>query len=92
MTCHSGGTLEIYVEPYLPKPLLVLIGHGPVVETLATLGQAAGYSVVTFPSEAAWRRASRRSRSGRASVVVATHGELRRGSAHAACSRPTPAT
>ena len=19
MTCHSGGTLEIYVEPYLPK-------------------------------------------------------------------------
>src|SRR2546425_12031460 len=21
MTCHSGGTLEIYVEPYVPKPL-----------------------------------------------------------------------
>jgi len=36
MTCHSGGTLEIYVEPYLPSPLLVLVGHGPVVETLAT--------------------------------------------------------
>ena len=41
MTCHSGGTLEIYVEPYLPQPLLVLVGHGPVVETLATLGRAA---------------------------------------------------
>ncbi len=27
MTCHSGGTLEIYVEPYLPKPLLLLIGR-----------------------------------------------------------------
>src|SRR5437879_214255 len=37
MTCHSGGTLEIYVEPYLPKPLLVLVGRGPVVETLSTL-------------------------------------------------------
>ena len=42
MTCHSGGTLEIYVEPYLAKPLLVLVGHGPVIETLATLGRAAG--------------------------------------------------
>jgi len=46
MTCHSGGTLEIYVEPYLPKPLLVLVGHGPVVETLATLGRAADFMVV----------------------------------------------
>src|SRR5881296_2968452 len=46
MTCHSGGTLEIYVEPYLPAPLLVLVGHGPVVEVLATLAGAAGYSVV----------------------------------------------
>src|SRR5205823_9219851 len=26
MTCHSGGTLEIYVEPFLPKPSLVLVG------------------------------------------------------------------
>src|SRR5262245_29260891 len=24
MACHSGGTLEIYVEPYLPKPVLLL--------------------------------------------------------------------
>ncbi len=39
MTCHSGGTLEIYVEPFLPKALLVLVGHGPVIETLATLAQ-----------------------------------------------------
>src|SRR5262245_32635684 len=31
MTCHSGGTLEIYVEPYLAKAPLVLVGHGPVV-------------------------------------------------------------
>jgi xanthine dehydrogenase accessory factor len=41
MTCHSGGTLEIYVEPYLPKRLLALIGHGPVVEAPANLGRAA---------------------------------------------------
>ena len=40
MTCHSGGTLEIYVEPHLPKPLLLLVGHGPVIETLATLAES----------------------------------------------------
>src|SRR5438093_5093050 len=48
MTCHSGGTLEIYVEPYLPKPLLVLVGHGPVIETLATIGHAADYSIAAL--------------------------------------------
>src|SRR6266567_946184 len=31
MPCHSGGTLEIYVEPFLPRLALVLIGRGPVV-------------------------------------------------------------
>jgi xanthine dehydrogenase accessory factor len=67
MTCHSGGTLEIYVEPYLPSPLLVLVGHGPVVETLATLGRAAGYEVA---SELGQRELGRR-----ASVVVATHAD-----------------
>jgi len=35
MTCSSGGTLEIYVEPWVPKPALVLLGHGPVLESLA---------------------------------------------------------
>ena len=29
MTCHSGGTLEIYVEPFLPKAVLVLSATGP---------------------------------------------------------------
>src|SRR5947209_7913356 len=52
MTCHSGGTLEIYVEPYLPKPLLVLVGHGPVVETLASLGHAADYSIAALREDA----------------------------------------
>src|SRR5215831_17734678 len=48
MTCHSGGTLEIYVEPFLPKARLVLIGHGPVVETLAALGRHTGYDVTVL--------------------------------------------
>jgi xanthine dehydrogenase accessory factor len=76
MTCHSGGTLEIYVEPFLPKPVLVLVGHGPVIETLATLARSAGYDVATLPGETmatALRGLALRPDS---SVVVATHGEL----------------
>jgi xanthine dehydrogenase accessory factor len=72
MTCHSGGTLEIYVEPYLPTPSLVLVGHGPVVETLATLGRAAGYAVVSA-ADAAGLDAAALGR--RASVVIATHAD-----------------
>ena len=75
MTCHSGGTLEIYVEPYLPKPQLVLIGHGPVVETLATLGRAADFTVVTLVADTLQAGLEEQGLTGRASVVVATHAD-----------------
>jgi xanthine dehydrogenase accessory factor len=75
MTCHSGGTLEIYVEPYLPTPKLVLVGHGPVIEALQTLGRAAGYSLVPLPDASAWGRLDTLELGRRASVVVATHAD-----------------
>jgi xanthine dehydrogenase accessory factor len=75
MTCHSGGTLEIYVEPYLPTPMLVLVGHGPVIEALQTLGRAAGYSLVPLPDASAWGRLDTLELGRRASVVVATHAD-----------------
>jgi xanthine dehydrogenase accessory factor len=75
MTCHSGGTLEIYVEPYLPAPALVLVGHGPVVETLAVLGRAAGYAVVSLDEATGWTRLGELGLGRRASVVVATHAD-----------------
>ncbi|MGH7325489.1 MAG: XdhC family protein [Candidatus Rokuibacteriota bacterium] len=75
MTCHSGGILEIYVEPYLPKPLLVLAGHGPVIETLATLGRAADHAVVVVRGDAVLAELSHLDLTPRASVVVATHGD-----------------
>ena len=76
MTCHSGGTLEIYVEPFLPKALLVLVGHGPVIETLATLGETAGYAVSVLPGETVAGALHGLSLEPSASVVVATHGEV----------------
>jgi xanthine dehydrogenase accessory factor len=48
MTCHSGGTLEIYVEPHLPAPLLWIAGTTPIPGALVTLGAAAGWRVTVF--------------------------------------------
>jgi xanthine dehydrogenase accessory factor len=46
MTCFSGGTLEIYIEPQLPAPRLMIIGSLPVAQALARLGQAMHYHVI----------------------------------------------
>lgn len=45
MTCDSGGTVEIYVEPVLPQPRLVLFGATPMVRCLARVAHAMGYRV-----------------------------------------------
>jgi len=48
MSCHSGGTLEIYVEPHLPAPVLWVAGTTPIAQALVALGAAAGYRVSVF--------------------------------------------
>src|SRR6266581_5117622 len=45
MTCDSGGTVEIYVEPVLPVARLLLFGSSPAVRVLARIGHAMGYRV-----------------------------------------------
>src|SRR5688572_11153759 len=46
MTCEGGGSLEIYLEPFLPKPQLLIVGNSPVAETLAQLGALLDFKVV----------------------------------------------
>jgi xanthine dehydrogenase accessory factor len=46
MTCNSGGTVEIYLEPVLPAPCLVVFGISPTARALARLGKAMGWSVI----------------------------------------------
>src|SRR5262245_39037348 len=48
MTCHSGGTLEIYVEPHLPAPILWVAGTTPIAGALVALGTASGWRVTLF--------------------------------------------
>ena len=53
MTCHSGGTLEIYVEPHLPAPVLWVAGTTPIAAELVALGAASGWHVSLFDPIAA---------------------------------------
>jgi xanthine dehydrogenase accessory factor len=45
MTCHSGGTLDIYIEPVMPKPHILILGRSPVALALAKLGKAVNYTI-----------------------------------------------
>jgi len=51
MTCEGGGSLEIYLEPYLPKPQLLIVGTSPVAETLAQLGAMLDFKVVVADTD-----------------------------------------
>ena len=48
LTCVSGGTLEIYIEPQLAEPRLIVIGHQATAESLATIGKAAGFKITVL--------------------------------------------
>lgn len=43
--CPSKGTMDIFVEPVLPHPALVILGASPVALSLATQARALGYHV-----------------------------------------------
>jgi len=52
MTCHSGGTVDIFIEPVLAAPRLVVFGVSPVARGVAQLGKAMGYLVDIVDPEA----------------------------------------
>src|SRR5256885_8141684 len=43
--CPSKGTMDIFVEPVLPHPSLVILGASPVAMSLATQARQLGYHV-----------------------------------------------
>ena len=52
MTCEGGGSLEIYLEPFLPKPQLLIVGRSPVAETIAHLGRLLEFKVIVADPQA----------------------------------------
>jgi xanthine dehydrogenase accessory factor len=70
ISCQSEGALQVYIEPVLPLPHLVIVGESPMAKTLASLAGALGWRTdlvrgPDFTTEHADERAM---------VVVATQG------------------
>jgi xanthine dehydrogenase accessory factor len=64
--CLSGGTLEVFLEPVVPAPLVFVSGSSPIARALAGLGERLGYAVREL--------AHGGDLGGAAAVVVASHG------------------
>jgi len=43
ISCQSEGALEVYIEPVVPAPHLVIVGRSPMAHTLADLAGALGW-------------------------------------------------
>lgn len=52
MACQSEGALAIYLEPFLPRPQLLVIGQSPMARSLAALGETLGFAVCACDSAA----------------------------------------
>ncbi|WP_116452994.1 XdhC family protein [Blastococcus litoris] len=66
--CLSGGAVEIFLEPRVPAPRMLVVGDSPVAEALADLGRPLGFDVQLEAGEQA------RPRPEDAALVVASHG------------------
>jgi xanthine dehydrogenase accessory factor len=40
-----GGKMDVFIEPVLPKPELLIVGHGRIAEALASLGHLMGFAI-----------------------------------------------
>ncbi|MDE2628689.1 MAG: XdhC family protein [Burkholderiales bacterium] len=52
MACHSGGTLELFIDPVLPRAQLVVIGASSVAASLTQLAPRVGFAVTLIAHEA----------------------------------------
>jgi xanthine dehydrogenase accessory factor len=96
MTCESGGTVEIYVEPVLPAARLVLFGNSPAARVLSRIAHAMGYRVdvvdpdadaSAFPDAEVQRAIEADALPQGAHVLVATMGDRDIEAIEAALSR-----
>ena len=83
--CPSQGTMDVFVEPVLPQPQLIVAGSSPVAAAIAALGRRLGFTVTACApasEQAALTEADRRidgyaltvDEPGARYVVVSTQG------------------
>jgi xanthine dehydrogenase accessory factor len=65
--CLSGGTIEIFLEPVVPAPLVLVHGDSPIARALTSVGDLLGYRVTVWDERAL-------SSTPVAAVVIASHG------------------
>jgi|SRR5690242_19216514 len=61
--CPSQGTMDVFVEPVLPRPQIVVCGSSPVAVAIADLGRRVGFAItvcVPAAEQAAFAEADRR--------------------------------
>lgn len=71
MTCTSGGVIDIYMEPHLPQPQLVLVGDSPVAHALARLAPVLDFSIIHADST----DLNQIDINPQTYILVATHGQ-----------------
>jgi xanthine dehydrogenase accessory factor len=70
IACQSEGALQVYIEPVLPSPQLVIVGRSPMAHTLSELARALGWRTELLESAAF----TETDVDARSMVVVATQG------------------
>jgi xanthine dehydrogenase accessory factor len=69
--CLSGGAIEVFLEPVLPAPRVLIAGDSPIVAALQRIGPELGLALVSATDGPAERAAPSR---GDLGLVVAAHG------------------
>jgi xanthine dehydrogenase accessory factor len=83
--CPSHGTMDVFVEPVLPRPQIIVCGSSPVAVAVADLARRIGFAVTACApaaEQAAFAEVDRRieglalpvEEAGRRFVVVSTQG------------------
>jgi len=73
-TCPSGGALEIFIDPQVPRPLLLVAGDSPAARTLLQLGALVGFRTAAVPAGMTAEALAATAGGGECWVVVATMG------------------
>jgi xanthine dehydrogenase accessory factor len=71
MSCTSGGVLDIFMEPHLPLPKLILIGDSPVLAALSQMASVINFSVIQLHAA----DLSQVNVNEQTYILVATHGQ-----------------
>ncbi len=66
--CVSGGAIEIFLEPRIPLPRLIVVGSTPDANALAALAPLVGFDLVQADGDSADPE------TGDAALIVASHG------------------